>query len=162
MEGFSLNQDRGSMQDALKQYKLGLGTFEQKMPLMGRKFNEFTEQCFAGNSLTEREKQLIALGIAINAQDEYCMIYHTKGCLDEGATEENILEAVSVAAAFGGEFCSKPRCDSCPAVHRGIWKHYALEEGIFRKTILILTQRVLSSHPMLYQAISILRHRSWS
>ncbi len=40
MEGFSLNQDRGSMQDALKQYKLGLGTFEQKMPLMGRKFNE--------------------------------------------------------------------------------------------------------------------------
>lgn len=102
MEGFSLNQDRGSMQDALKQYKLGLGTFEQKMPLMGRKFNEFTEQCFAGNSLTEREKQLIALGIAINAQDEYCMIYHTKGCLDEGVTEENILEAVSVAAAFGG------------------------------------------------------------
>lgn len=78
-----MNQDRGSMQDALKQYKLGLGTFEQKMPLMGRKFNEFTEQCFAGNSLTEREKQLIALGIAINAQDEYCMIYHTKGCLDE-------------------------------------------------------------------------------
>ncbi|MBD4894637.1 carboxymuconolactone decarboxylase family protein, partial [Xanthomonas citri pv. citri] len=73
MEGFSLNQDRGSMQDALKQYKHGLGTFEQKMPLMGRKFNEFTEQCFAGNSLTEREKQLIALGIAINAQDEYCM-----------------------------------------------------------------------------------------
>lgn len=55
MEGFSLNQDRGSMQDALKQYKHGLGTFEQKMPLMGRKFNEFTEQCFAGNSLTERE-----------------------------------------------------------------------------------------------------------
>lgn len=97
-----MNQDRGSMQDALKQYKLGLGTFEQKMPLMGRKFNEFTEQCFAGNSLTEREKQLIALGIAINAQDEYCMIYHTKGCLDEGATEENILEAVSVAAVFGG------------------------------------------------------------
>lgn len=44
MEGFSLNQDRGSMQDALKQYKHGLGTFEQKMPLMGRKFNEFTEQ----------------------------------------------------------------------------------------------------------------------
>lgn len=65
---------------------------------LGRKFNEFTEQCFAGNSLTEREKQLIALGIAINAQDEYCMIYHTS--LDQGATEENILEAVSVAAAF--------------------------------------------------------------
>ena len=30
------------------------------------------------------------------------MIYHTKGALDQGATEENLLEVVSVAAAFGG------------------------------------------------------------
>ena len=72
-------QDNGkSVHDALKQYKEGLGIFEQK------------------------EKQLIALGISISAQDEFCMIYHTKGCLDQGATEENILEVISVAAAFGG------------------------------------------------------------
>jgi alkylhydroperoxidase/carboxymuconolactone decarboxylase family protein YurZ len=32
----------------------------------------------------------------------YVRIYHTKGCLDQGATEENILEVISVAAAFGG------------------------------------------------------------
>lgn len=49
-----------------------------------------------------KEKQMIALGISIHAQDEYCMIYHTKGALDQGATEENLLEVVSVAAAFGG------------------------------------------------------------
>ncbi|MCY8931411.1 carboxymuconolactone decarboxylase family protein [Bacillus atrophaeus] len=104
MEGYLLTQynESGNMQNALKQYKEGLGTFQQKMPMMGRKFNEFTEQCFEANSLTEKEKQLIALGISIHAQDEYCMIYHTKGCIDQGATEENILETVSVAAAFGG------------------------------------------------------------
>ncbi|MBT2574789.1 carboxymuconolactone decarboxylase family protein [Bacillus sp. ISL-51] len=102
---YELNQyhnNGGSVHDALKQYKEGLGVFEQKMPMMGRKFNEFTEQCFSADSLTEKEKQLIALGISINAQDEFCMIYHTKGCMDQGATEENILEVVSVAAAFGG------------------------------------------------------------
>ncbi|KAF6603197.1 carboxymuconolactone decarboxylase family protein [Bacillus velezensis] len=105
MEGMAVAQyqDNGkSVHDALKQYKEGLGIFEQKMPMMGRKFNEFTEQCFLADSLTEKEKQLIALGISISAQDEFCMIYHTKGCLDQGATEENILEVISVAAAFGG------------------------------------------------------------
>ncbi len=65
------------------------------------------------------------------------MIYHTKGCLDEGATEENILEAVSVAAGIWRRRGSKPRRDSRPAVHRGIRKHHSLREGIFRKTILI-------------------------
>ncbi len=30
------------------------------------------------------------------------MIYHTKGCLDQGCTEEEILEAIGVTAAFGG------------------------------------------------------------
>ena len=30
------------------------------------------------------------------------MIYHTEGCIDHGASEEEILEAVGVTAAFGG------------------------------------------------------------
>ena len=29
------------------------------------------------------------------------MIYHTKGCIDQGATEQEILEACGVSAAFG-------------------------------------------------------------
>ena len=41
-------------------------------------------------------------GILVNTQDEYCIIYHIKGCLDCGASEEEILEAVGVTAAFGG------------------------------------------------------------
>ena len=32
----------------------------------------------------------------------YCIIYHTKGCLDQGCSEQEILEAVGVTAAFGG------------------------------------------------------------
>ncbi|MGE6629997.1 carboxymuconolactone decarboxylase family protein [Bacillus sp. NPDC077027] len=92
----------GSMQQSLSDYKNAMGAFQKKMPVFGKKFNEFTEQCFSSDSLTQKEKQMIALGISIHAQDEYCMIYHTKGALDQGATEENILEVVSVAAAFGG------------------------------------------------------------
>lgn len=87
---------------ALYEYKLGLGTFTQKMPEIASHFNAFTEACFKEGKLSQKDKQLIALGISIYSQDEYCIIYHIKGCLDQGATEEEILEAVGVTAAFGG------------------------------------------------------------
>ncbi|WP_026673574.1 carboxymuconolactone decarboxylase family protein [Alkalihalobacterium bogoriense] len=87
---------------ALQDYKEGLGQFTQKMPEIAKQYNAFTEACFAEGKLSKKEKQLIALGISIYGQDEYCIIYHTKGCLDQGCTEEEILEAVGVTAAFGG------------------------------------------------------------
>lgn len=95
-------QERNSTEAALLKYKTGLGMFSEKMPELVRQFNSFTEECFKEGTLSQREKQLIALGIALHAQDEYCIIYHTKGCLDQGCQEQEILEAVGVAAAFGG------------------------------------------------------------
>ena len=91
-----------STQSALKKYKEGIGLFTQKMPEFASRFNEFTEECFKEGTLSQKQKQLIALGISIHAQDEYCIIYHTKGCLDQGCSEQEILEAVAVTAAFGG------------------------------------------------------------
>lgn len=91
-----------STQSELIKYKEGLGRFTEKMPDFARLYNEFTEECFKEGALSQKQKQLIALGISIHAQDEYCMIYHTKGCLDQGCSEQEILEAVGVTAAFGG------------------------------------------------------------
>lgn len=96
------NQQDSVIQMALQEYKEGLGQFLQKMPDVAGKFNEFTEACFKEGKLSKKEKQLIALGISVVSQDEYCIIYHTKGCLDEGCSEEEILEALGVTAAFGG------------------------------------------------------------
>ncbi|MGD6842789.1 carboxymuconolactone decarboxylase family protein [Bacillus infantis] len=91
-----------SIEAALHDYKMGLGTFTQKMPDLARHYNAFTEACFKEGSLSQKQKQLIALGISLYSQDEYCIIYHVKGCLDQGASEEEVLEAVGVTAAFGG------------------------------------------------------------
>ncbi len=96
------NQPLNSTEEALHDYKLGLGLFTQKMPELAHHYNAFTEVCFRAGKLDQKQKQLIALGISLYSQDEYCIIYHTKGCLDQGATEEEILEAVGVTAAFGG------------------------------------------------------------
>jgi AhpD family alkylhydroperoxidase len=104
LEGvLAMNQSMpSSTEAALRHYKEGLGTFTQKLPEIVGSFNAFTEACFKEGALSKKEKQLIALGISLATQDEYCTIYHTKGCLDEGASEQEILEACGVAAAFAG------------------------------------------------------------
>lgn len=89
-------------EDALHQYKAGLGLFTHKMPTLAEKFSSFTDECFKEGVLSQKEKQLIALGISLYSQDEYCIIYHTKGCIDQGCSEQEIFEAIGVTAAFGG------------------------------------------------------------
>jgi AhpD family alkylhydroperoxidase len=95
-------EPRNSTEAALHHYKEGLGLFTQKMPELASQYNAFTQECFKEGALSQKEKQLVALGIALYSQDEYCIIYHTKGCLDQGCSEQEILEAVGVTAAFGG------------------------------------------------------------
>ncbi|MBH8597194.1 MULTISPECIES: carboxymuconolactone decarboxylase family protein [unclassified Thermoactinomyces] len=91
-----------SVQQHLIHYKEGLGKFAGKMPDLVRAYNEFTSHCFQEGEIPLKYKHLIALAISLHAQDEYCMVYHSKGCIDQGCTEKEILEAVGVAAAIGG------------------------------------------------------------
>ncbi|MBD8007350.1 carboxymuconolactone decarboxylase family protein [Bacillus norwichensis] len=95
-------EEQSFTEAALQEYKNGIGVFTKKMPKLAEAYNQFTQACFEEGMLSQKEKQMIALGISLYAQDEYCIIYHTKGCLDQGCTEEEILETVGVAAAFGG------------------------------------------------------------
>lgn len=95
-------EEQSFSEAALQEYKNGIGIFTKKMPKLAETYNQFTQTCFEEGMLSQKEKQMIALGISLYAQDEYCIIYHTKGCLDQGCTEEEILETVGVAAAFGG------------------------------------------------------------
>ncbi|MFC5711201.1 carboxymuconolactone decarboxylase family protein [Thalassorhabdus alkalitolerans] len=96
------NQETSLIQQALHDYKAGLGHFTEQIPHIARKYNAFTEACFEEGELSQKEKQLIALGLSVYSQDEYCIIYHTQGCLDQGCSEKEILEALGVTAAFGG------------------------------------------------------------
>ena len=86
----------------LQEYKVGMGSFSEKLPEVARAFHAFTESCFEDGKLNQKDKQLIALAISVHANNEYCILYHTKGCLDAGGTEEEMTEAIGVAAALGG------------------------------------------------------------
>ena len=52
--------------------------------------------------LTVKQKELVAMGIAVTKQCEPCIKLHVKKCLDAGATREEILEATGVAVMMEG------------------------------------------------------------
>src|SRR5690606_28448847 len=93
---------RNSTEAALLDYKTGIGIFTQKMPKLAEQYHAFTQECFKEGALSQKQKQLIALGSSLHSQYEYGIIYHPKGCLEQRCSEEEILEAVGVTAAFGG------------------------------------------------------------
>ena len=80
-------------------YKIGVGHLSETMPAAIEAYHRFTGECFKGGALSEREKQLIGLGIALFANNEVCTYYHVQEALSRGATPEQVAEAAAVAAA---------------------------------------------------------------
>lgn len=67
---------------------------------MGKKFFDYYGTVFKEGALTEREKALIALAVAHTVQCPYCIDAYSSTCLEKGADEEQMMEAVHVAAAI--------------------------------------------------------------
>lgn len=77
------------------------GNITELQEEMGKKFFEWYGTVFKGDTaLTEREKSLIALAVAHAIQCPYCIDAYTSSCLEKGADEEQMMEAVHVAAAI--------------------------------------------------------------
>ncbi len=66
------------------------------------KFSSYYNAVFAEGALTEREKALIALGVAHAVQCPSCIDAYTQSCLEKGSNVEEMTEAVHVACAIRG------------------------------------------------------------
>ena len=71
-------------------------------PELWDKFSAWYSAVFAPGALGEREKALIALGVAHAVQCPYCIDAFSTACLEKGASPEQMTEAVHVAAAIRG------------------------------------------------------------
>lgn len=58
----------------------------------------FSKTVFQPGALDGKTKQLIAVAVAHVTQCPYCIRAHTRGALNQGASREEIMEAVWVAA----------------------------------------------------------------
>ncbi len=61
-------------------------------------FRAFGQRVFADGALAAKTKQLIAVAVAHVTQCPYCIRGHTELATKEGATEQEIMEAIWVAA----------------------------------------------------------------
>ena len=69
---------------------------------LGDKFFDWYDAVFEEGALSQREKALIALAVSHAVQCPYCIDAYTKGSLEKGADEEQMMEAVHIAAAIRG------------------------------------------------------------
>ncbi|HEX6018432.1 MAG TPA: carboxymuconolactone decarboxylase family protein [Burkholderiaceae bacterium] len=69
-------------------------------------FRAFSEAVFADGALPTKTKQLIAVAVAHVTQCPYCIRGHTRAALRTGATREEVMEAIWVAAEMraGGAY----------------------------------------------------------
>ena len=67
-------------------------------PGIDQAFREFSRLVFSDGALDTKTKQLIALAVAHVTQCPYCIRGHTKLARHERATEQEIMEAIWVAA----------------------------------------------------------------
>lgn len=76
---------------------------EEKCPDVGAAFYNLQESIiYKEGALSIKEKEFIALGIAVSMGCEYCVYAHTAGAMKSGATEEEILEVASIAVYMQG------------------------------------------------------------
>jgi AhpD family alkylhydroperoxidase len=89
-----------------KEFYAQIGEKMKKMqkdaPAMTAGFGGLFSKVMTDGAISLREKELIALGIAVAVNCPPCIRAHVKKCLESGANKEQILEAASVAVVMGG------------------------------------------------------------
>lgn len=75
-------------------------------PETEKTFQAFSRQVFSDGALSAKTKQIIAVAVAHVTQCPYCIRGHTKSALRHGATQQELMEAIWVAAEMraGGAF----------------------------------------------------------
>ena len=81
-------------------------------------FGSFIQSVQKDGKLSLKVKELISIALSVSSQCEWCIPYHARMALQNGATEDEILEAGMVAVLMSGS----------PALMHMILLKKALEE----------------------------------
>ena len=73
-------------------------SLKELKPELTKKYLDFSKELDRSGVLSQKEKELIAVAVAHAIRCKYCIEDHTKKARAVGATDEEIAEAVFVAA----------------------------------------------------------------
>ena len=86
------------------------------MPELLKGFAGFYQSAMKPGGLDVREKELIAVGIAMALRCENCIYSHVRSAIKAGATREHILEAAVVGVMMAGG----PSYTYLPRIHEAL------------------------------------------
>jgi AhpD family alkylhydroperoxidase len=95
------NLDKEKIEQIIKTRKQA-HSFYLKKSKAYQSFVELERTTFQEDELSKLQKELIAIGISIVLNCESCMEWHIKQALDNGATENEIIESIEVGIEMGG------------------------------------------------------------
>lgn len=95
------NFDKEKIEKIIKTRKQAHAFYSKKSNVY-RSFVEMEQNTYKNGNLSKLQKELIAVGISVVINCESCMEWHIKQALDDGATEEMIIEAVEVGIEMAG------------------------------------------------------------
>ncbi|TFE30802.1 carboxymuconolactone decarboxylase family protein [Cohnella luojiensis] len=87
------------MEKKVRQYKENAAGLAGILPQVANAYESFTGRCLEDGELDAKTKQLVALGVALFANNEVCTYYHVQAARDLGASDLQIMETVAVASA---------------------------------------------------------------
>ena len=79
-----------------------IGAMAKEFPETDRGFAMMGKAAKEDGALSEKTKELIALGIAIATKCDSCIGFHTKSLIRLGITREEFTEALAMATYMGG------------------------------------------------------------
>jgi len=75
--------------------------FRSVMPELAENFDDLLKLTFMDGALSAQIKELIALGISMTVRCEPCMDYHIAKAREKGASDAELLEAMTVGLEMG-------------------------------------------------------------
>ena len=77
-----------------------LGKLEQAGNGTWKSFQDFSAAAMKEGAISVKNKELIALGVALTTQCGYCLELHRQGAEKAGASQEEIAETIMIASSL--------------------------------------------------------------
>lgn len=94
------------MSDAVKRFREDRERLNEKVLAAGnltvKRFFALDTQAYAPGALDGKTKELLGLASSTVLRCDDCILYHIIRCVEEDATDDEIVEALSIALVVGG------------------------------------------------------------
>ena len=78
-----------------------LRTLRADVPEVMKAFGSIAQAALAPKALNSKTKELIAVGISVAIRCDDCIAFHVKAALQQGASREEVTEALGMAVYMG-------------------------------------------------------------